>query len=87
MAKVEMLTNLGGCAHCKRAIPIVEEAVKKTGAELEIVDLMKASDEKVDHFREMVGGPFSTPLIAIDGKAAFIGKTPTVEEVVAAIEG
>ncbi len=63
-----------GCASCKQAEKIVEDAVAARGVEAEI--------SKVTDFAEMAKlGIFSTPAVVIDGEAKCVGRVPKQAEV------
>ncbi len=63
-----------GCASCKQAEKIVEDAVAAKGVEAEI--------SKVTDFAEMAKlGIFSTPAVVIDGEVKCVGRVPKQAEV------
>lgn len=62
-----------GCAKCKEAERIMNEALSEAGKE--------ASIEKVSDFNEIAKlGVFSTPAVVIDGQVKCVGKVPTKKE-------
>ena len=63
-----------GCKRCEALATVTHQAVAQLGLE--------ASVEKVTDYAEMARmGVMSTPALAIDGRLAFAGSVPTVEQV------
>lgn len=63
-----------GCPKCDQVKNLVMEAVKETGAEVnveKITDAMKIASY----------GVFGTPAIVIDGQVKSVGKIPTKDQV------
>jgi len=68
-----------GCPTCKKLFDLTKQAVAemKLGAKVEyITDVQKIVDM----------GLMSSPVLAIDGKPAFVGFVPDVEEIKKAIQ-
>jgi small redox-active disulfide protein 2 len=69
-----------GCVKCKRLEKNVREALAKTGVDAEVV--------KVDDMTAIMDqGIMVTPALAIDGEVKFMGKVPSVEELIGMIKG
>lgn len=71
--KIEVLGT--GCMKCKRMYDNVNEAVKKSGIQAEIV--------KVDDLNEIITrGALMTPALFVDGNEHIAGRVPTVNEII-----
>ncbi|MBN1109977.1 MAG: TM0996/MTH895 family glutaredoxin-like protein [Methanomassiliicoccales archaeon] len=69
-----------GCVKCKRLEKNVREALAKAGVDAEVV--------KVDDMTAIMDqGIMVTPALAIDGEVKFMGKVPSVEELIGMIKG
>ena len=78
MVRIEVLGT--GCVKCSRMYANVLGAVKKTGAEAEVIqvkDLNAIADR----------GVMLTPALVIDGVLRAEGRIPCVEEIVEMIQG
>lgn len=70
--KLEILGT--GCTKCKRLFDNVNEAVKKSGKDAEVV--------KVESLDEIVTrGVMMTPSLFVDGEERVAGRVPTVNEI------
>ena len=70
--KIEILGT--GCPKCKKLAEIVEQAVKESGIEAEII--------KITEINEIMNyGVMITPALIIDGKVKIAGKIPSLEEI------
>lgn len=70
--KIEILGP--GCAKCGKLYEATKEAAKKVGVNAEV--------SKVSDLAEIMKyGVLSTPALVIDGKVAFSGKVPGVDEI------
>lgn len=70
--KIQVLGS--GCSKCKKLFELTKEAVKQIGLKEEveyITDVSKIIDM----------GVMSSPVLAIDGKAAIVGFVPDVEKI------
>ena len=63
-----------GCANCKKAKDIVEQALAEAGLDASFEYVTKPMD--IAKF-----GVFTTPAVVIDGQVKAVGKVPTKEEV------
>jgi len=73
MMKIEVLGT--GCMKCKRMYDNVNEAVKNSGIQAEIV--------KVDDLNEIISRDvLMTPALFVDGKEHIAGRVPTVNEII-----
>lgn len=71
--KIEVLGS--GCMKCKRMYDNVNEAVKKSGLQADVV--------KVEELSEIVTrGVLMTPALFVDGVERVAGRIPTVNELV-----
>jgi small redox-active disulfide protein 2 len=71
--KLEILGT--GCTKCKRLYDNVNEAVKKTGVQAEVV--------KVEELNEIVSrGVLMTPSLFVDGEEVVAGRVATVNEII-----
>lgn len=78
MVRIEVLGT--GCVKCGRMYANVLEAVKKTGAEAEVIQV-KDINTIADR------GVMLTPALVIDGVLRAEGRIPCVEEIVEMIQG
>lgn len=63
-----------GCSKCKSTIANVNEAVKQSGIEAEVI--------KIEDIKEIMKyNVMSTPAVVIDEEVKTKGKIPTVEEI------
>ncbi len=63
-----------GCAKCKKAEKIVNEAVAESGID--------AAVEKVTDMMEIAGyGVMGTPAVVVDGQIKCVGKIPSKKDV------
>jgi small redox-active disulfide protein 2 len=63
-----------GCSKCKSTVANVNEALKQSGIEAEVI--------KIEDMKEIMKyNVMSTPAIVIDEKVKTKGKIPTVEEI------
>lgn len=63
-----------GCSKCKSTVANVNEAVKQSGIEAEII--------KVEDIKEIMKyNVMSTPAVIIDEEVKTKGKIPTIEEI------
>ena len=70
--KIEILGT--GCPKCKKLAKLVEQAVKESGIEAEII--------KITEINEIMNyGVMITPALVIDGKVKIAGKIPSLEEI------
>ncbi|MDD3574854.1 thioredoxin family protein [Methanospirillum sp.] len=71
--KIEIFGS--GCTKCRRMYDNVVEAVKKTGADADII--------KVDSLADIISrGVMMTPSLFVDGKEVVSGRVPGVNEIV-----
>ncbi|MFC2075333.1 thioredoxin family protein, partial [Bdellovibrionota bacterium] len=63
-----------GCTKCQRLYSEVEEALKKTGIDAELIKV-----EKIEEISK--SGVFMTPALMIDGKIKSSGKLPSIEKI------
>lgn len=76
--KIEVLGT--GCAKCNELEEKVKEAVAKSG---KFVQIEKVSDlQKI-----MAYGVMSTPGLVIDGEVKSTGRVPSVDEILALVNG
>jgi small redox-active disulfide protein 2 len=71
---VKIIKVLGtGCSKCKSTVANVNEAVKQSGIEAEVI--------KIEDIKEIMKyNVMSTPAVVIDEEVKTKGKIPTVEE-------
>lgn len=63
-----------GCSKCKSTVANVNEAVKQSGIEAEVI--------KIEDIKEIMKyNVMSTPAVVIDEEVKTKGKIPTVEEI------
>ena len=75
--KLEVLGT--GCTKCKRMYDNVTEAVKKSGAQAEVM--------KIEALEEIVSrGVMMTPSLFLDGEEVVAGRVPTVNEIMEIIQ-
>jgi len=73
MMKVEIMGT--GCTKCKRMYDNVNEAVKKSGIQVEVI--------KIEDLNEIITrGVLMTPALFVDGEEQIAGRVPTVNEIV-----
>ncbi len=71
--KVEIMGT--GCTKCKRMYDNVNEAVKKSGIQVEVI--------KIEDLNEIITrGVLMTPALFVDGEEQIAGRVPTVNEIV-----
>lgn len=70
--KIEILGS--GCAKCKKAKEIVEQAVAELGIVAEVVKV-EDMNAALDY------GVMITPAVVVDGDVKIAGKVPTLEKV------
>ena len=76
--KIEVLGT--GCKKCKDLEENVKQAVNELGIEADI--------QKIEDLIKIMNyGVIATPALVIDGKVAFSGRSPTVDELKKIIEG
>ena len=64
-----------GCAKCRQAEKIVNEAVAEAG--------VAANVEKITDLMKIAGyGVFGTPAVVVDGEVKSVGKIPKKEDVI-----
>ena len=69
-----------GCMKCRQTLEVVRQAVAQAGTDAEIA--------KVEDIREMMKYKvMMTPAVAVDGTVRIAGKVPTVQEVLALLDG
>lgn len=76
MKKVQVLGT--GCPKCKELAGRVCQAIEKSEADYELVKVTDINDI-------MAFGVMLTPALAIDGDVKFVGKVPSVEEIIAVL--
>ena len=70
--KIEILGT--GCPKCKKLAELVEQAVKESGIETEIIKVTEIKDI-------MKMGVMITPALVINGEVKSAGKIPGIEEI------
>ncbi len=70
--KIEILGS--GCPKCIKTMENVEEAVKKSGIQVDVVKVTKIND--IMNYGVMV-----TPALVIDGDVKVAGRIPTTDEI------
>ncbi|MGA1840239.1 MAG: thioredoxin family protein [bacterium] len=70
--KIEILGT--GCPKCKKLYELVQEAVKETGSNAEVVKV-----EDIQHIMNM--GVMMTPALVIDGEVKTTGKIPKIDDI------
>ena len=74
--KIQILGT--GCPKCKQLADNVKLAIEETGINAEI--------EKITEINDIIDfGVMMTPALAVDGKIKFVGKVPSVSEIIAVI--
>jgi small redox-active disulfide protein 2 len=69
-----------GCMKCKRLEKNVRDAISRAGIAAEVV--------KVEELEAIMDqGIMVTPALAIDGNVKFMGKVPSVDELIELIKG
>ena len=75
--KIQVLGS--GCPTCKKLFEITKTAVKDMGISDEV--------EYITDMQQILNiGLMSSPVLAVDGKPAFVGFVPNVEEIKKAIQ-
>lgn len=75
--KIQVLGS--GCPTCKKLFEITKTAVKDMGISDEV--------EYITDIQQILNmGLMSSPVLAVDGKPAFVGFVPNVEEIKKAIQ-
>ncbi len=80
--RVEFVTATSDdCPECYRAEGVMEIVKEKLGDRIDLfhIDVLKAGREEVKSLANRYG-IFLTPIIALNGKVFYSGKTPSIEE-------
>ena len=70
--KIEILGT--GCPKCKKTEKIVQEVVKETGSNAEVV--------KIEDLQQIINrGVMMTPAVVVDGDVKIVGHVPSKDEI------
>jgi len=70
--KIEILGT--GCPKCKKTEKIVQEVIKETGSNAEVV--------KIEDLQQIIDrGVMMTPAVVVDGDVKIVGHVPSKDEI------